>query len=106
MVVAKRLCQVALSPSASVLYTAPAGNTTQVTEIYLANNGSAPRIVTILAHGVANQNRVLRGIPVDADGSTIIGDTKITLAAGETFAANQDAGTDVVLTAYGVEEVV
>jgi hypothetical protein len=101
----KRLAQSALSTTATARYTAPAATTAQVTEIYLVNNGASDRAVDIYQGGTAATNRIMRGVSVPAGGCTILQDLKIVVAAGQTLAANQDAGTDIIMTAFGIEEV-
>lgn len=101
----KRLVQVAQSSVATVRFTSFTGTTTQITEIYLANTGSTERIVTLYHGGTSNANTILDGIIVPANGSVRITDAKIVLAPGVTFAAKQDAGTDIIMTLFGVEEV-
>lgn len=102
-----RLAQTALSATIAAVYTTPASRRTQITEIWLANtNTTAARRVTLRAHGTAATNTILPSIEIAANGTQIIDGSKIVLAAGQIFAAMQDAGTDVILTAYGVEEVV
>ena len=102
-----RLAQTALTATIATVYTTPASRRTQITEIWLANtNATTVRRVTLRAHGSAVGNTILPSIEIAANGTQIIDGSKIVLAAGEVFAAMQDAGTDVILTAYGVEEVV
>ena len=48
----------------------------------------------------------MSSIEIAANGTQIISDSKIVLAAAQVLSAMQDVGTDVILTAYGVEEVV
>jgi hypothetical protein len=103
----KRLAQSALSTTATARYTASTSpaTTAQVTEIYLVNNGASDRTVDIYQGGTAATNRIMRGVSVPAGGSTILQDLKIVVASGQTLAANQDAGTDIIMTAFGIEEV-
>ena len=102
-----RLAQIALSATIAAVYTTPASRRTQITEIWLANNNTTTaRRVTLRAHGTVETNTILPSIEIAANGTQIIDGSKIVLAAGEVFAALQDVGTDVILTAYGVEEVV
>ena len=104
---AKKLVQSALSTSASAKYTSPANTKTQVTEIWLANtNTTTARKVTLYAHGVAAGNTILQDLEITAKGTVILDNCKIVLEATEVLAAKQDAGTDVILTAYGIQEVV
>jgi hypothetical protein len=104
-VTAKKLCQSALSNSTTTMYTAPALTTTQVTEIWLANtNTTTTRKVTLYAHGTGTANVLLPAVAIPANGFISVSDAKIVLAAAQTISAKQDTGTDVTLTAYGVEE--
>lgn len=102
---AKRLLQTALSTTASTVYTAPASTNTQITEIYLANTGSTARTVTLYVNGTANANIIINGLLVAANSSVILQDTKIVIPTGTVFSAKQDVGTDITMTAFGVEEV-
>lgn len=101
----KRIAQSALSASVTSRYIAGAGVTTQITEIWLVNTGSTDRSVTLYQGGITNENMIANGISVPANGMTLLQDLKIVVAAGQTLAAKQDAGTDVTMTAYGIEEV-
>lgn len=102
----KKLAQTALNTSSTAVYTTPASTKTQVTEIYLANtNTTTARTVTLYAHGTADANRIVVAYEIAAKGTVILEDKKILLSATEVLAAKQDTGTDVILTAYGVEEV-
>jgi len=104
---AKKLVQSALSNAVTAKYTTPASTTTQVTEIWFANtNTTTARKVKLLAHGLVDPGNVLiPEIMIAAKGVEIIDGSKIALATTEVLAASQDAGTDVIMTAYGVEEV-
>lgn len=101
---AKKLIQSALSTVISTMATGVAGGRTQVTQIFLANNGTATRYVTLYAHGTVAANVLLPKIEIYPESGKILDNLKIVLAAGETLSAKQDTGTDVILTAYGVEE--
>lgn len=102
--VAKKLCQVALGDTATAVYTAPDGGKTQVSEIWLANTGDTARTVAIYAHGTDTVNLLVPGVEVAAYGTQIIDGSKIILGSEEVLAGKQDTGTDVILTAYGIEE--
>jgi hypothetical protein len=102
-----RLAQTALSATVAAVYTTPANCRAQITEIWLANNNTTTaRRVTLRAHGTAATNNILTSLEIAANGTQIIDSAKIILTAGQVLAALQDVGTDVILTAYGVEEVV
>jgi len=102
---AKKLAQSALGTEAAAVYTSPANTVTQVTEIWLANtNTTTARKVAIYAHGTAAGNTLIPELEIPAKGTKIV-NAKIVLAAAEVFSAKQDTGTDVIITAYGVQEV-
>ena len=101
----KMLCQESLSAGATAVYTTPADHRTQITEIWITNTSTTDsRDVALFAHGTAAGNTIAQKITVEAEATTIIDGSKIVLDAAEVLAASQDAGTDVILTAYGVEE--
>lgn len=102
---AKRLAQSALSTTVTNRVTASGVAVIQVTEIYLVNNGSTERTVDLYQGGTSTSNMILRGVVVPASGSTLLQDLKIVVIAGQALAARQNTGTDVILTAYGIEEV-
>lgn len=104
---ALKLAQLALSTTITARYTAPMipATTAQVTEIYLVNNSATDRTVDIFQGGIATTNRIMRGVTVPAGGCIILQDLKIVVAAGQNLAASQNTGTDVTMTAYGIEEV-
>jgi len=103
----KRLAQVALSTTATARYTCPASTIAQITEIWLANtNTTTVRKVSLYAHGTATTNTLIHEIEIPAKGTVIIDNAKIVLTASQVLAAKQDVGTDVILTAYGIEEAV
>lgn len=102
-----RLAQSALSTTMTARYTTPTSRRAQVTEIWLANNNTTTaRKVVIAAHGTASTNMIIPEIEIPANGTKVISGSKIVLTAAEVLAAKQDVGTDVILTAYGIEEVV
>jgi len=102
----KKLFQGALSTVATAVYTAPAGTRTQVIEVWLANtNTTTIRNVTIFAHGLATGNTLIPLYPVAANGLQMLDGAKIVLTATETIGFKQDVGTDVIVTIYGIEEV-
>ena len=106
-VTARRLVQATLGITIVAVYTTPPATRTQITEIWLANNNTTTaRRVTLRTHGTAVANTIIPSIEIAANGTQIIDSSKIVLTAGQVLAALQDAGTDVILTAYGVEEVV
>lgn len=102
----RRLCQVVLTTTPATLYTVPASTRTQITEIWLANNSATTRFVTLRAPAnLANSNHLPR-LEIVANGVQIVSNSKIVLTVAELLVAFQDTGNDVVLTAYGVEEVI
>jgi hypothetical protein len=103
----KKLFQGATSATATAKYTAPTGYRAQIVEIWADNqNTTTARKLAIFAHGLASANQLAHNIEIAADSSEIISDNKIILAAGETLGFKQDAGTDVNITVYGMEEQV
>lgn len=103
----KKLFQGALSTTVTALYTVPANKQAQIVEIWVDNqNTTTDRLIDIHAHGTALTNRLNHKIPVTKDTGITISDNKIILAAGEVIAMKQDVGTDVVVTIYGIEEVI
>lgn len=103
----KKLFQGALSTIVTALYTVPATKQTQIIEMWVDNqNVTTDRKVNLYAHGTATTNRLSHNIPITKDTGISISDNKIILIAGEVFAMSQDIGTDVVVTIYGIEEVI
>lgn len=103
----KKLYQGALSTTVTALYTTPANTRVQIVEIWMDNqNTNTDRKVNMYAHGTASTNRLNHNIPITADTGITISDNKIVLSAGEVFAMSQDTGTDVIVTVYGIEEVI
>jgi len=110
-ITAKKLGQTALNVSGSVvtIVTGVTGGHTEITGLWLANTSSSSRTVTILAHGTGTTSTYMlipakvlaayESLYIQMNGSPII------LNATETLRGYQDTGTDVVVTAYGVEEV-
>lgn len=106
-VIHKKLFQGALSESVTTLYTTPSKVRTQIVEIWVDNqNTTTDRKINIYAHGTASTNRLNHNIPITKDTGITISENKIILDAGEVFAMSQNAGTDVVVTIYGIEEVI
>jgi hypothetical protein len=102
----KKLAQTALSSAVTARYTSPANTATQVTEIYLTNtNTTTARKAGLYAHGTAGTNVLIPEIEIAANGAEVLSNLKIWLEAGEVLAAKQDDGTDVIMTAYGIQEV-
>ncbi|OUS69771.1 hypothetical protein B1748_30145 [Paenibacillus sp. MY03] len=102
---AKRLAQSALSTTVTNRVIASGATVVQVTEIYLANTGTTERKVDLHHGGTADTNAIMRGITVPAGGCTILQEMKIVVTSAQALAAKQDTGTDVIMTAFGVEEV-
>jgi hypothetical protein len=103
----KKLYQGALSTTVTALYTVPANTKTQIVEIWVDNqNTTTDRKVNIYAHGTTSTNRLSHNIPVTKDTGITISDNKIVLSSTEIFAMSQDTGTDVIVTIYGIEEVI
>ncbi|MBU3146992.1 hypothetical protein, partial [Clostridium sp. CF012] len=88
-------------------YTTPANTRTQIIEMWLDNqNTTTDRKVDIYAHGTASTNRLSRKIPITMDSGISISDCKTVLDAAQVLALSQDVGTDVIVTIYGIEEVI
>lgn len=100
----KKILQSALSTTATFYYTPPANGNTQITEIWISNTGTNTRLVTLYAHGLTTNNTIST-ISLTSGGSALISNAKIILLANEVFGAKQDVGTDIVVTAYGIEEI-
>lgn len=102
----KKLVQVALDSTVTARYTVPAATKTQVVSIHLVNTSlTTTRNVFLYAHGVTSSNAVIGKITIRPEEGVIAESLKIILEATEVLAAKQDSGADVILTAYGVEEV-
>ena len=103
----KKLYQGYLSNVITTVYTVPANTRTQVVDIHVVNqNTTTDRKINIYTHGIATGNQINRNTPVTKDIGVCIADNKIILNAGEVIAFSQDAGTDVLVTIYGIEEVI
>jgi len=103
---AKKLAQTALSSSTTTIYTAPTSTSSQIVEIWIANNSvDTARTVTIYTHGTSSINILVPGLSIPALDFKTIDNSKIVLAAGETISMKQNTGTDITVTLYGVESV-
>jgi hypothetical protein len=103
----KKLFQGALSATVTAIYTPVVTKQAQVVEIWADNqNITTDRKIDIYAGGTANINRLSHNILITKDTGINISDNKIILNAGEVFAMSQDVGTDVIVTIYGIEEVI
>lgn len=103
----KKLFQGAISNVATARYTCPAGKQAQVVELWADNqNLTIDRKISLFAGGTASFNRLSHNILVAKDSGIVISDMKVILAAAEVFALNQDLGTDVIVTLYGIEEAI
>ena len=98
--VSNHLSQAALSTAITTQVTGSANLTTQISEIWLANTGSTPRTVTLYSLGTSAVNTLLP-ISVPANGGQVLQGLKIILNSAETLSANQDSGTDIIMTTYG-----
>lgn len=107
MVIAKKLGQSILNTEPVALVTGISSGITEITSIWLINNGNAGK-VNIYAHGIgANIDNMLTQISLDANGGNQmlkLNGTPIILAAGETLRLTQEDGMNVTVTAYGIEE--
>lgn len=101
----KKLAQVALTTTLAAVYTAPALATTQVVEMWVANNAAADRIITVSAHGTATANIIVPAQTIGASGYANFGGVKIVLTAGEILGMKVNTGSnEVYATIYGIEE--
>jgi hypothetical protein len=101
---AKKLSQSGLTSSHIAQVTGAADTITQVTTVFLANNNTTTtRYVALAAHGSAAGNVLFPNIELAAKAGVAI-TVPVVLAAGEILYAKQDTGTDVTMTAYGIEE--
>lgn len=102
----KRLSQDTLTIMPTAVYTAPIDAITQVTEIWIANTSETDvRKVSIYAHGLEKHNALILDLYIEPLNTKIIDGCKIVLSSTETLGGKQHEGSDVVITAYGVEEV-
>ena len=111
-VTAKKLGQSALNTSGSpvTLITGVSSGHTEVSSIWIANtNSTTTRYVTVLVHGTGTSasNMIIPYMELPANGVQLVqlNNSPIILEDGETLRAYQDTGTDVTMTAYGIEEV-
>lgn len=102
----KKLCQSVIATSMAAVYTVPASTITQVTEIWITNtNVTTARVVSLAVHGTAAGNTILAPLSLAANETKVISNCRIVLSATEPLAAKVDAGSDVNIAAYGIEEV-
>lgn len=114
-VTSKKLFQGFINNAANVVTVAKAPTDsaiahTEITSIWAFNSSlTEVRIITMFAHGTgASDSNILTTFPPLAPRTgtllTVPG-SPIILPAGDTLRLSQDAGSDVVITAYGIEEV-
>ncbi|RJX40041.1 hypothetical protein D3P09_11745 [Paenibacillus pinisoli] len=103
---AEIIAPVALSATATARYTNSAANRTQVTGIWLSNNGASERKVSLYKNGTATVNMIASAIVLPASGSIFIdlAGKALVFTGTQTLAAKQDAGADVTMAAYGIIE--
>lgn len=94
----------ALSATTEAKYINIATNRVQVTQIWLANTGTATRKVTLYKNGTTIAHTIANAIELAAGASVILDDLKLVLTGAQTIGAKQDAGADVTLAVYGVVE--
>lgn len=106
-VIPKRLIKSDLPKGVTNVYTTPASTTTQVNEIWVANNSRSAVIFSIID---GTDNTLVRDIKLRPGKTALISDCKIIMIAGEkmhvsiSYALDQPDGTTSI-TAYGIEEV-
>jgi hypothetical protein len=111
-VTAKKLGQSALTtdPTPTTIVTGVSSGHTEISSLWISNtNASTVRYVTIFAHGsgVSTDNILIPYLELPANGVQLVqlNNSPIILDDSETLRAYQDTGTDVIVTAYGIEEV-
>lgn len=102
--IAKRLAQTALSTTTAAIYTAPASTTAQITEVFICNTGTTARTVNFTTGGTFSTNSIIIGLAVSGTASVILEDKKIVVPASAIFGGFQSAGTDIIVTVFGIEE--
>ena len=103
----KKLYQGALSAAITAKYTCPVGCRSQIVDILVVNqNTTTDRKLNIYAHGTSTTNQTNRNVIIAKDTGIGIVDNKIILSANEVLAMSQDVGTDLIVTIYGIEEVI
>lgn len=103
----KKLFQGPLSSAVTAVYTVPAGCRAHIVDVLVVNhNVTTDRKFNMYAHGTAAGNQIHRNVLAVKNSSAGMVDNKIILAAGEALAMSQDAGTDLIVTIYGYEEVI
>mgnify|MGYP000477670672 CR=1 FL=1 len=107
-VTVKKLGQTALDTTPVTICTGVAGGHTEVKNLFITNtNPTTERKVKLFAHGTATGNTLIEELIIPAKGTKIFTkeEIAIVLPEGESLSALQDVGTDVIVTAYGIEEV-
>ena len=97
----KKLFQQQLGTGTNTLYTTPTGYRTQITEMWVSNTTTDPISFTLKAHGDLEGNILLNEVEVEENLN--IDGMKVVLDDSEVVYGE---GTDLIVTAYGIEEEV
>ena len=96
---------VQLGTTTTTIVTAAAGYADIVKQIVICNTDTVDRTVTLAVGSAATAaNRLMSNLPIGAN-DTIVFDTAIVLAAGETLQGLSDTAARVTVTAFGWEKV-
>ena len=95
---------VQLGTTTTVICTAAAGFDEILKQIVICNTDTVDRTVTLSVGSAATAaNRLMSNLPIGAN-DTIVFDTAIVLAAGETSEGLSDTGSKVTVTVVGWEK--
>ncbi|MCD9020512.1 hypothetical protein [Cohnella silvisoli] len=100
------LAPTVLSSTATSLFSNASTNyRTQLTGIWVYNNGSSQRTVTLYKNGTASSN-IFSSFALDANSGVLIdlAGKALVFTGTQQIAAKQDTGTDVNISAYGIVE--
>lgn len=105
----KKIGQTALATTNTAIVTGVTAGRTQITNLWLTNtNTTTIRRVKLMAHGTTVTNTLVYEIEIPAKGTKIFTKDELAIVlTGNTdiLYGSQDVGTDVIATAYGIEEV-
>jgi hypothetical protein len=95
-----------LGTTTTTICTAATGYAEILKQIVICNTDTVDRTVTLAVGSAATAaNRLMSGLPIGAN-DTIVFDTAIVLAAGETLQGLSDTGSKVTVTVVGWEKQV
>lgn len=95
---------VQLGTTTTVIVTAAANYADIIKQIVICNTDTVDRTVTLAIGSAATAaNRLMSNLPIGAN-DTIVFDTAIVLATGETLQGLSDTGSKVTVTAIGWEK--